>query len=98
MNSANLCKPPCCPVVAACPACRSASGLRPSFTPAVVADPAAGASDDWVKGLGGVAKSYTLELHGGGSQGFDIPASRILESASQTFEGIKVFAQHAKKL
>ncbi|XP_052122481.1 zinc carboxypeptidase-like [Frankliniella occidentalis] len=60
--------------------------------------PAAGGSDDWAKGEADIAKSYTIELHGGGSQGFDLPASRILTSVQQTFEGLKVFASHAREL
>ncbi|XP_034245535.1 carboxypeptidase B-like [Thrips palmi] len=60
--------------------------------------PAAGGSDDWAKGVGGIAKSYTIELHGGGRNGFDLPASQIWDSVTQTFEGLKVFGVRAKSL
>ncbi|KAK3913462.1 Carboxypeptidase B [Frankliniella fusca] len=60
--------------------------------------PAAGGSDDWAKGVADIAKSYTIELHGGGSNGFDLPASKILTSVQQTFEGLKVFASRAQQL
>lgn len=52
---------------------------------------AAGGSDDWVKAVGGVALSYTIELPGGGSYGFDLPASRILPVVIETFEGVKEY-------
>ncbi|KAK3927537.1 Carboxypeptidase B [Frankliniella fusca] len=60
--------------------------------------PAAGASDDWSKGVAGIAKAYTIELQGGGSNGFDLPANRILSVVQQLFEGMKVFAKRAKQL
>lgn len=52
---------------------------------------ASGASDDWVFAVGGAPLSYTLELPGGGSYGFDLPASRILDVCVETWEGIKVY-------
>ncbi|KAJ1519476.1 hypothetical protein ONE63_004762 [Megalurothrips usitatus] len=60
--------------------------------------PAAGGSDDWAKGVANIAKSYTIELQGGGASGFDIPASRIAEVVAQTFQGFRVFAGHAQRL
>ncbi|KAJ1530656.1 hypothetical protein ONE63_005528 [Megalurothrips usitatus] len=60
--------------------------------------PAAGASDDWSKGVAGIAKAYTIELQGGGYNGFDLPASEIQGVVQQLFEGFKVFAARAKKL
>jgi len=59
---------------------------------------AAGGSDDWAKGVAKIEKSFTIELPGGGSYGFDIPASKIKVTAEQVFEGLKVFAQRAKTL
>lgn len=58
---------------------------------------AAGGSDDWVKGVGGVALSYTIELPGGGSTGFDLPASRILAVVRETFEGVKVYQAYVEQ-
>lgn len=52
---------------------------------------AAGGSDDYVKAVGGVALSYTIELPGGGNFGFDLPASRILPVVRETFEGVKAY-------
>nr|XP_022916633.1 carboxypeptidase B-like [Onthophagus taurus] len=50
--------------------------------------PAAGASDDWMKAVGGADLSYTLELPGGGSQGFDLPPERIENVVIETWQGI----------
>lgn len=52
---------------------------------------AAGGSDDWVKGVGGVELSYTIELPGGGSWGFDLPTSRILPVVQETFVGVREY-------
>ncbi|KAK9680830.1 Zinc carboxypeptidase [Popillia japonica] len=57
---------------------------------------AAGGSDDWVKGVGGVALSYTIELPGGGIWGFDLPAARILPVSLETFEGVKVYQSYVE--
>nr|CAD7196847.1 unnamed protein product [Timema douglasi] len=53
-------------------------------------DIAAGGSDDWVKGVGGVKYSYTVELPGGGIWGFDLPASRILSTVTSYFPAIRI--------
>lgn len=58
---------------------------------------AAGGSDDWVKGVGGVNLSYTIELPGGGSFGFDLPANRIASTVYETFEGIKVYHSYIEQ-
>ncbi|XP_046737158.1 uncharacterized protein LOC124405932 [Diprion similis] len=55
---------------------------------------AAGGSDDWVKGVGGVELAYTLELPGGGSYGFDLPASDIGVVGQETFLAIRVFLKY----
>lgn len=52
---------------------------------------AAGGSDDYVKGVGGVALSYTIELPGGGTWGFDLPTARILPVVTETFEGVREY-------
>lgn len=52
---------------------------------------AAGGSDDWCKGVGGVALSYTIELPGGGSTGFDLPPSRIDPVVRETWLGVVVY-------
>uniref|UniRef100_A0A182YKX0 Peptidase M14 domain-containing protein n=3 Tax=Anopheles stephensi TaxID=30069 RepID=A0A182YKX0_ANOST len=58
---------------------------------------ATGATDDYAYSLG-VPYSYTIELTGGGSQGFDLPASDLPRVTSQTFELLKVFGRHAGTL
>ncbi|XP_049829450.1 carboxypeptidase B-like [Schistocerca gregaria] len=55
---------------------------------------AAGGSDDWTKGVGGVALSYTIELPGGGNLGFNPPASDILNLVTPFFEAVRVFGQY----
>lgn len=56
--------------------------------------PAAGASDDWMKGVAGIPLVYTIELPGGGSNGFDLPPDRLKEVCTETLEGIKIFQKH----
>lgn len=58
---------------------------------------AAGGSDDYVKGVAGVALSYTIELPGGGIYGFDLPASRILPVVTETFEGVKEYHAYVEE-
>lgn len=60
-------------------------------------DAAAGGSDDYAKGVLGAKYSYTVEVVGGGSQGFDLPASQILNVVSETWEGIVVFARQVAR-
>ncbi|KAG8226503.1 hypothetical protein J437_LFUL007385 [Ladona fulva] len=52
--------------------------------------PAAGASDDWSKGVAGIKYSYTIELPGGGMGGFDLPPEEIQGVVEETLEGLKV--------
>lgn len=54
---------------------------------------AAGGSDDWMMSVG-VPLSYTIELPGGGSTGFNPPASSILPIVTETFPGIQVYADY----
>ncbi|XP_052895872.1 uncharacterized protein LOC128303059 [Anopheles moucheti] len=58
---------------------------------------ATGATDDYAYNLG-VPFAYTIELTGGGSQGFDLPATDLARVTAQTFELLKVFGQHAGTL
>lgn len=58
--------------------------------------PAAGGSDDWAKGVAGIPLAYTIEMPGGGPNGFDPPASLIQPVCTETWEGIKVFANYIK--
>jgi len=62
----------------------------------VETDRAAGCSDDWAKGSAGVPQSFTIELPGEKSGGFDMPPADIEKNVKQVFEGLKVFAQYAK--
>lgn len=52
---------------------------------------AAGCSDDWFKAIPGVPLSYTVELPGGGNQGFDLPANRIQPVVTETWAGIVAY-------
>nr|CAD7425781.1 unnamed protein product [Timema monikensis] len=55
-----------------------------------------GASVDWVKAVAGVGYAYTIELPGGGSFGFDLPASRILSTVSAYFNAVRVFGEYIR--
>lgn len=59
----------------------------------ILADPAAGGSDDWAMAVAGSNLAYTVELPGG-SGGFVIDASQIGPVGKETFEAIKVFAKY----
>lgn len=50
---------------------------------------AAGGSDDYALGSAGIPISITMELPGGGSTGFDPPASAIRKSVEESWIGIK---------
>lgn len=52
---------------------------------------ASGSSKDWFKGVAQVPLSYTIELPGGGNQGFDLPADRIQPVITETWSGIIAF-------
>lgn len=58
---------------------------------------AAGSSYDYVKAVGGVALSYTIELPAGGKFGFDLPTFKILPVVRETFEGVKEFHAYIEK-
>lgn len=55
---------------------------------------ASGNSEDWVKGFAGVPLAFAMELPGGGIEGFDIAADQIIDVASETFEGLRIFHQY----
>ncbi|CAL1532333.1 unnamed protein product [Lymnaea stagnalis] len=56
--------------------------------------PAAGGSDDYVRGMMGVKYAYTVELppHESSKYGFLLPESDVMSVVSDTWEGIKAFA------
>jgi len=59
----------------------------------IFTDAAAGGSDDYMKGGQNIAYAYTVELPGGGSNGFNPPPSAILPTGKETFEAYKVIAK-----
>jgi len=58
--------------------------------------PAAGGSDDWAKGVAGVELSYTIELPGGGSWGFDPPPNQIRPIVEETWVGFKAYHHYVQ--
>ncbi|XP_035825159.1 carboxypeptidase B-like [Aplysia californica] len=62
-------------------------------------DPAAGASDDYVRGTVGVKYAYTVELppHESSSYGFLLPEEEVKTIVSDTWDGVKAFAFHLHK-
>ncbi|KAF5301245.1 hypothetical protein FQR65_LT00945 [Abscondita terminalis] len=59
--------------------------------------PVAGDSSDWAKGSEFIQLSYTIQLPGGGSQGFDPFPNNIISVCKETFPGIKVYAKYIDK-
>lgn len=55
--------------------------------------PAAGASDDWAKGVMKIKYAYTVELRDAGKHGFNLPASMIQETGAETMKLIQEFAK-----
>ncbi|XP_026480022.1 carboxypeptidase B-like [Ctenocephalides felis] len=55
---------------------------------------AAGASDDFAFAVGESPYAYTVELPGGGSNGFNPPPERILPTCQETMAAFEVFAKH----
>ncbi|CAB3382513.1 Hypothetical predicted protein [Cloeon dipterum] len=53
-----------------------------------------GASDDFAYGRGAVQYAYTFELSGGGSAGFDPPASLIQPVVDEVWPGIKALVDY----
>jgi len=62
------------------------------FDPINSADlyPAAGASDDWYKGVLGTRFSFTTELRDTGSHGFVLPKAQIIPSGEEMWAGFEV--------
>ncbi|XP_055704362.1 carboxypeptidase B-like [Phlebotomus papatasi] len=52
-----------------------------------------GTSKDWTYSGPGIPLSYTLELPGGGSNGFDLPATAIEGVITETFAGLRAIAE-----
>jgi murein tripeptide amidase MpaA len=59
--------------------------------------PAAGGSDDWAKGAAGIKYSYCLELRDTGRYGFLLPASQIVPTGEETFNGVAAMAKGLHK-
>ncbi|KAB0796402.1 hypothetical protein PPYR_10463 [Photinus pyralis] len=55
-----------------------------------------GSSTDWAYGAAGIDLCYTFELPGGGTRGFDLPASAIPTVVTEVFAGIKVFHKYVQ--
>ena len=53
-------------------------------------DPAAGASDDWYKGVLGARFVYTTELRDTGLHGFRLPPSQIIPSGEELWAAFKI--------
>lgn len=51
-----------------------------------------GVSIDFAAGGANIPYSYTIELPGGGSGGFDIEAERIQQVLAETYPGFRAFA------
>lgn len=54
--------------------------------------PASGASDDFAAGAAGINYAYTVELSGGGTQGFDLPPAQIVPVSNEIFAGYREYA------
>lgn len=55
-----------------------------------------GNSRDFATGVAGIDMAFTIELPGGGSQGFDIPPQRIRGVVHETFIGFHSIAKSIK--
>jgi len=62
------------------------------FDPINSADlyPAAGASDDWYKGVVGTRFAFTTELRDTGRHGFVLPKDQIIPSGEEMWAGFEV--------
>ena len=56
----------------------------------VATDPAAGASDDWYKGVLGTRFSFTTELRDTGRHGFILPKEEIIPSGEEIWAAFEV--------
>ena len=59
----------------------------------IFVDPAAGASDDWYKGVLKARFAYTIELRDTGRHGFVLPADQIKPSGEELWEAQRVVLQ-----
>ena len=53
-------------------------------------DPAAGAADDWYKGVLGSRFAFTTELRDTGRYGFILPPDQIIESGEEIWAAMEV--------
>ncbi|CAG2064563.1 unnamed protein product [Timema podura] len=58
---------------------------------------ASGSSLDWMRGVAGVKYGFTVELPGGGKEGFDMPPTGINKTAREFFAALRVFGELANK-
>lgn len=56
--------------------------------------PASGASDDFAAGATGIDYAYTVELSGGGSQGFDLEPEKIQQVSNEIFAAYREYATY----
>ncbi|XP_055687463.1 carboxypeptidase B-like [Lutzomyia longipalpis] len=61
---------------------------------AILLYPAAGASDDYAAAEHNIDLSYTVELTGGGSTGFDLPPDQIIPVSGEMFTGMRAYARY----
>jgi hypothetical protein len=54
-----------------------------------------GAADDYALGAANIPYSYTWELPGGGTGGFNPPASEIIPVVTETWDGIVAMVTRA---
>lgn len=54
-----------------------------------------GAADDFALGAANIPYSYTWELPGGGTGGFNPPASEIVPVVTETWDGIVTMVRRA---
>lgn len=57
-----------------------------------------GISVDYAAGAAGIPYAYTIELPGGGTQGFDIPPSRIRGVVEETQPGLVELGRYIKRV
>jgi len=78
---------------AAVEALRAVHGTQFEYGPiSTTIYPASGSSADYTYGVANVLFSYGVELRDTGSHGFVLPASQIVPSGEETFEGVKTLA------
>jgi len=58
---------------------------------------ASGISTDYAAGIANVPIGFTIELPGGGPNGFDIPPARIEPVIAETFPGFRVYAEFIRE-